>query len=173
MSASSPTINEPAEELIANGKLRKDLYYRLNILPIQVPPLRERRDDILLLAEKFLDKHNRKSGKEVWMFSEEAKKKLLDYDYPGNVRELENIIMAAVSMADNEHVISAEQLTGLGRTGRVTSGQIDYSQAVGMGLDLYLEQVENRLIDVAMAENHGNISRAAAQTRHQTPESAV
>lgn len=155
------TINEPAEELIASGKLRKDLYYRLNILPIEVPPLRERRDDILLLAEKFLDKHNRKSGKELWMFSEDAKKKLLDYDYPGNIRELENIIMSAVSLADNEHVLSAEHLTGFRAGGRRSGAQIDYAQVVGVGLDRYLGEIENRLIDTAMAENHGNISRAA------------
>lgn len=154
------TINEPAEELIEKGKLRKDLYYRLHILPIDLPPLRERRDDILLLAEKFLDKHNRKSGKELWMISDEAKKRLYEYDYPGNIRELENIIMSAVSMSDSEHILTEEHLS-IPRPQRPVYG--DYARALELGIDRYLEEMETRLILTALEENHGNISRAAAQ----------
>ncbi len=161
------TINEPAEKLIKKGQLRKDLYYRLAIININVPPLRDRRDDILLLAEKFMDKHNKRFGKELWMISEEAKKKLLDYDYPGNVRELENIIMAAVSMADDEHVLTEEHL-------RIEKGQgtssLEYGKAVELGLPGYMQLIENQLIRQAMLSNGNNISHAARQLglRRQT-----
>ena len=89
------TVNEPPMELIEKGLLRRDLYYRLNVVNITIPPLRERPDDIPILCEYFLEKHNRKYGKEVWMLSEGALNRLKDYSYPGNVRELENRIMSA------------------------------------------------------------------------------
>jgi arginine utilization regulatory protein len=154
------TINEPAEKLIEKGLLRKDLYYRLAIITINIPPLRERRDDILLLAEKFMEKHNKRFGKELWMISEPAKKKLLDHDYPGNVRELENIIIEAVSMADNEHVLTAEHLN---IEKNVSSSFVEYGKAVELGLPEYLLQIEDRLIQQALFSNGNNISRAAKQ----------
>jgi arginine utilization regulatory protein len=154
------TINEPAERLIESGKLRKDLYYRLNIITINLPPLRERRDDILLLAEKFLDKHNRRSGKEVSMISEKAKEKLLEYNYPGNVRELENIIMSGVSMTDG-HVLTQEQIN---ITTNLKEESYDgMEKALEIGLNNYLIKMERQLIELALASNDGNISRAAEQ----------
>lgn len=153
------TINEPAEELIQSGKLRKDLYYRLNIIQIDIPPLRERPDDILLLADKFLEKHNKKFNKEVWMLSERAKEKLLDYDYPGNVRELENIIMSAVSMAmEDEHVLTDKHLI-INR--RKAIPQQDIYELKDGGLDEYLEKIEKSMIENALVAQGGNISKAA------------
>ena len=154
------TINEPAEKLIEKGLLRKDLYYRLAIININVPHLRERRDDILLLAEKFLDKHNKRFVKELWMISDPAKKELLDHDYPGNVRELENIIMAGVSMAGDEHVLTEEHLYIEKNT---VTGSAEYELASQMGLYDYLKQIEDHLIKQAMISNGGNISCAARQ----------
>ncbi|GAB1477368.1 sigma-54-dependent Fis family transcriptional regulator [Bacillota bacterium] len=154
------TINEPAEKLIEKGRLRKDLYYRLAIININVPSLRERRDDIILLAEHFLEKHNKRFGKEVWMLSESARLELLEYDYPGNVRELENIIMAGVSMTDDEHLLSKEHLRINKKPG--LSGD-DFERALESGLPLYLQNVENRLIEQAMVSSGGNISRAAKE----------
>jgi arginine utilization regulatory protein len=153
------TINEPAERLIESGKLRKDLYYRLNIIMINLPPLRERRDDILLLAEKFLEKHNRRSGKEVSMISEKAKEKLLEYNYPGNVRELENIIMAGVSMTDG-HVLTQEQVNITTTKDKSYDGM---EKALEIGLNNYLMKIESQLIELALTTNDGNISRAAEQ----------
>lgn len=152
------TINEPAEGLIERGKLRKDLYYRLNIIPIKMPPLRDRRDDILLLAEKFLDKHNRRNGKEVWMFSDGAKAKLLDYHYPGNVRELENTVMAGVSMIENEHVMTEEHLPIAKREVELALGLERMKET---GMPAYLDSLENQLIEEALILCGGNISRAA------------
>jgi len=152
------TINEPAEELIESGKFRKDLFYRLNIVPINIPPLRERRDDILLLTNRFMEKHNEKYGKQMWMLSEQAKEKLLDYDYPGNVRELENIIMGAISMAeDNEHVLMPEHLIINRRKSVAHQGIYEIQE----GLDLYLEGIEREMIEHALVTEGGNISKAA------------
>lgn len=154
------TVNEPAERLIKTGKLRKDLYYRLSVISIDLPPLRERRDDILLLAEKFLEKHNTRNGKQVWMFSDSAKAKLVNYDYPGNVRELENIIMSGISMTEGEHVLSAEHLD-IDKS-KENSG-IGMSKARELGLVKYIELVERQMIKDALEANGGNITRAASQ----------
>ena len=104
------TVNEPADKLMAEGALRKDLYYRLNIVNLTLPTLRERKDDIPVLANSFLEKFNARYGKEVWMIADDAMEKLMRHDYPGNVRELENIIMSAVSMADKEHVLTEKDV---------------------------------------------------------------
>ena len=87
------TVNEPAEKLIEEGKLRKDLYYRLNVVGLIIPDLSSRKNDIPVLVERFLEKHDKVFGKELWMVSDRAMKKFMEYNYPGNVRELENIIM--------------------------------------------------------------------------------
>lgn len=158
------TINEPAEKLIQSGRLRRDLYYRLCVILINMPPLRERRDDIPLLAERFLSKHNVREGKEVWMISEGAKELLKAYDYPGNVRELENIIAAAISMTDGEHVLTVEHLL-IDQT-NVTpflAGKTDLHLATELGLDAYLASLEQLLIQEAMEVCNGNISKAAAR----------
>lgn len=156
------TINEPAEELIQSGKLRKDLYYRLNIIHIDIPPLRERPDDILILADKFLEKHNKKYNTD-WVLSEKAKEKLLDYDYPGNVRELENIITSAVSMAlPDEHVLTEKHFMFNGR--KAVPQQNIYELADG-GLDGYLEKIEKSMIENALVAQGGNISKAAASLK--------
>lgn len=152
------TINERPEELIQNGKLRKDLYYRLNIIGIDLPPLREKKDDILLLAGKFVEKYNKRYGKKVSSFSEGAKDKLLHYDYPGNVRELENIVMAAISMAEEEQVLTEKHILINNEDKDYLKEAFDLSQ---MGMDGYLENLEKEMITLALARNGGNISKSA------------
>ncbi|HZK70560.1 MAG TPA: sigma 54-interacting transcriptional regulator [Clostridia bacterium] len=104
------TINEEAEELIRCNRLREDLYYRLNIIRINMPPLRERKDDILLLANKFIEKYNNKFNKNISSISSKAEKMLLNYDYPGNIRELENFIMAAISLVEDKNVLTEKDI---------------------------------------------------------------
>jgi transcriptional regulator with PAS, ATPase and Fis domain len=87
--------NQDLKTMVAKGAFRQDLYYRLNVFSIASPPLRERGDDITLLAEAFLKKNNETLGKEISGFSEEVKETLLSYDWPGNVRELKNIVERA------------------------------------------------------------------------------
>ncbi|MBI2194908.1 MAG: sigma 54-interacting transcriptional regulator [Planctomycetes bacterium] len=91
--------NKNLEEEIVQAKFREDLYFRLNVVPIYIPPLRERREDIPLLIEFFLDKYNRENVKNVTQISKEILDTLMDYPWPGNVRELENCIERAVVMA--------------------------------------------------------------------------
>jgi len=152
------TINERPEHLIQSGKLRKDLYYRLNIISIDLPSLKEKKDDILLLADKFVEKYSKRYGKNVHSISEGAKEKLLHYDYPGNVRELENIIMAAISMADEEMLLTEKHILINNEDKGMMKGTYDFSQA---GMDWYLENMEKEMITLALAKHGGNISKAA------------
>ena len=126
------TVNEPPQKLIEEGKLRRDLYYRLNVVGISIPPLRERMSDIPVLIETFLEKHNKQFGKHLTSVDENVIEKLNSYDYPGNVRELENIVIQAVSMADNESVLTTKLLQmpmraeALGQIGR----GVDHLQSI-------------------------------------------
>ncbi len=156
------TVNETPEELIEKGALRKDLYYRLNVINIFIPPLRERMDDIQLLAERFMEKHNKKYDKEVWMLSDGAINKLTSYDYPGNVRELENIMEQAISMADREHVLNAKNLN-MPNAKRSKATGIQYDN--GIALDEYMAEIEQKIIADAMKKSGGNISRAAEELK--------
>lgn len=153
------TVNEPVDQLLEAGRLRKDLFYRIAVIQIHIPPLRSRHDDIVLLAEKFTEKYNKKYGKQVWMLSQEAKDKLLSYDYPGNVRELENIIQSALSMMeDDEHVLQADDLIINRR--KALPAQDVFLLGEG-GLDEYLSRIEREMIENALVTSGGNITKAA------------
>jgi len=91
--------NKNLEEEVEKGTFRKDLFYRIHVIPIKLPPLREKKEDILLLAEFFLQKHTKKMKKDMKGFSASASQKLMLYDWPGNVRELENTIERAIAMS--------------------------------------------------------------------------
>ena len=162
------TVNESPEDLMAHGKLRKDLYYRLNIVNISIPPLRERPGDVNVLAERFLEKHNKRFNKEIWMISDGAAKRLRSHEYPGNVRELENIIEQAVSMADREHVLTEKLLSMPGSTKKHRPAAVKYDSQVP--LDQYMAEVERQIIKEAMVNANGNISKAAEvlQIKRQT-----
>jgi len=153
------TVNEPPEKLIEEGKLRKDLYFRLNVVNIMIPPLRERRDDIPILAEKLLEKHNEKFDKEIWMISEGAIERLKDYDYPGNVRELENIIMQAVSMAETEHILT-EKLLQMPMQVKAIGADAEKWDRRGP-LDEYLANLEKEIIREVMMAEAGNVTKSA------------
>jgi len=90
------TSNQNLPELIQKGKFREDLYFRLNVIPIFIPPLRERKEDIIPMAEYFLDKYNKENNRNVKGISEKVFQMFMEYHWPGNVRELENCIERAV-----------------------------------------------------------------------------
>jgi two-component system response regulator HydG len=94
---------------VERGRFRDDLFYRLNVIPIQLPPLRERRNDIPTLANHFLRRFASQQGKDIHGFSSEAMRLILEYDWPGNVRELENTVEHAVVLA-KRHQIDAQDL---------------------------------------------------------------
>ncbi|NMM64061.1 sigma 54-interacting transcriptional regulator [Clostridium sp. P21] len=97
--------NKDLESMVKKEEFRKDFFYRLCVIPIVIPPLRKRPEDIILLAEYFLDKYNKRLNKNILNISEEVKKQLLIYDWPGNVRELENVIEYSVNM-ENKDVLT-------------------------------------------------------------------
>jgi transcriptional regulator with PAS, ATPase and Fis domain len=104
--------NRNLEQLVEEKKFREDLYYRLNVVRIDIPPLKERTGDILLLTEKFIDKFRKKIGRDIKGVDKEAAKILTNYHWPGNVRELENVIERAVVLSYGDF-ITAEELSGL------------------------------------------------------------
>jgi DNA-binding NtrC family response regulator len=106
---------------VAAGQFREDLFYRLSVIPIAIPPLRERREDIPALVEHFLRKHGRRTGRHAERLSEDAMKALLDYDWPGNVRELENAIERAVVLSAGP-LIEAREVTLHGAGAPPTAG---------------------------------------------------
>jgi transcriptional regulator with PAS, ATPase and Fis domain len=102
--------NKDLQNEVKKGKFRADLYYRINVFPIHIPPLRERIDDVPLLARFFLKKHRHKFNNQITGFSEEALKKLCCYDYPGNVRELENLIERSLILSTGKQIETGEWL---------------------------------------------------------------
>lgn len=154
------TSNERPEYIIANGKIRKDLYYRLNIIQLNIPPLRERRDDIILLAEKFIHKYNESYNKNILVLDDSAKEKLMHYDYPGNVRELENIIMGAMSMVEDEHVLTGDNLI-IEKNHLSTITHNYYNDVGDCGINEYLENLEKEIIKKALEKSDNNVSKSA------------
>lgn len=154
------TVNEDPLKLIQEGKLRKDLYYRLNVVNLSIPPLRERKDDIPLLVKRFLSNNNQRFGKELWLASDGALKTLEAYDYPGNVRELENLIIQAVALADDDHVLEEAALQ-MPIHAEVSRRDIE-GWNMKDSLPDYLDNLERELLRETLLREGWNISKAAA-----------
>jgi two-component system, NtrC family, response regulator HydG len=155
------------------GQFRADLFYRLNVFPIHIPPLRERHADLSLLMEHFLDIYARRYGKTVTGFEEEAVAAILGYDWPGNIRELENVIERGVIMAhDGEplrahHVFSGGEMLGAPAFGAEPEGlakaqPIEEAVAALVASGLDLDRLERMMIARAIVSTGGNKTQAAA-----------
>lgn len=149
------TSNQDVKALIQQGRFREDLYYRLKVVDIEMPPLRERKEDIILLAENFLKRFNKEMGKEVTGISEEVKKIMLNYYWPGNVRELENIIHRAVTLC-RQKIIYPEDLP-ISLTQKKEENILEKS----LQGNYSLEQLEKEYIKKILMQVGGNKSRAA------------
>jgi two-component system response regulator AtoC len=151
--------NKDLPREIDAGNFREDLYYRLNVIAIELPPLRERHTDIPLLVEHFLHKHRYGRGSAPARISQEAMSRLLAHDWPGNVRELENTIERAVIMARGG-VIAADHVTF---PGQETRRPVDVTQAIADGttLDVFLKDMESRYLREALRQAGGNETVAA------------
>jgi DNA-binding NtrC family response regulator len=147
--------NRDVEASLASGEFREDLYYRLNVIQVQIPPLRGRTEDILPLAEHFLARSSARATKVLRGFTEAANKVLLGHHWPGNVRELENVVERAVALCDRE-IIGPEDLPPALRERR---NQDRLGGAVAQGLTL--EQLEREYIERVMQAEGGNKTRAA------------
>jgi DNA-binding NtrC family response regulator len=148
--------NQDLRAALEQGSFREDLYYRLNVVPINIPPLRERREDIPYLIDHFLKRFSADTGDRIRGISSEAVERLAGYYWPGNVRELENIIQRAMVMSKNE-VIGADDIL-LDHAGRsnVPANGVPFLPE-GMTLDAY----EQELIREALRRTHDNKSQAA------------
>ena len=157
--------NRDLLRLVQQGKFREDLYYRINVFPIRVPPLRERIDDVPLLANYFLNKYMIQSGKEINGFSENALNYLLSNKYPGNVRELENMIQRAVILAGNEQTLSLSHLQTEWEENQPTIRTItDLRSDIQLSsLPKLVAEFEIKLISRALESNQGNISKTAIE----------
>jgi Nif-specific regulatory protein len=146
--------NRNLEEAVAAGAFRQDLYYRINVFPIVLPPLRERKDDILLLADHFVERYARKMGKDVRRISTPAINMMVVYHWPGNVRELENCIERAVLLS-TDGVIHGHHLPPTLQTS-------DASDTIGEGtLQARVDLFERDLIVDALKRSNGNICVAS------------
>ncbi|MBN2416116.1 sigma-54-dependent Fis family transcriptional regulator [bacterium] len=151
--------NKNLEEEVRAGRFREDLFYRVSVFPIKLPPLRERREDILLLAETFLKRFAARENKEIATFKPEALTSLLAYHWPGNVRELENVIERAVVIASGSH-ITPDDLPA-----HITEAAKKQPSAFGIGdlqsLPEWIEKIEIDVLRKTLLEFEGNISRTA------------
>jgi Nif-specific regulatory protein len=146
--------NKNLEEAISERSFREDLYYRLNVFTIFVPPLRERKSDVLLLADHFLTKYAREHGKSIRRISTPAIDMLVSYHWPGNVRELENIIERAVLVCDGS-AIHGHHLPPTLQTAEASGTLSDISLAEAVA------SYEKNLIQDALKTARGNCSKAA------------
>jgi len=150
--------NKDLEEAITKGTFREDLFYRLNVIPIEIPPLRKRREDIAPLLEHYLHRFGKENRRKKLSFSKESWDLLLRYDYPGNVRELENVIQRSVIMSRGEHV-TTDDLPQVVRSLN-TESSIRETQSALSFTD-QVEKLEKELIFDALRTSGGNQSKAA------------
>jgi Nif-specific regulatory protein/two-component system response regulator HydG len=157
--------HEDLGALVKSGRFRQDLYFRLRVLELRIPPLRERRSDVPLLVEHFLRKHWRRSGEEP-RFSTRAEQLLYAYGYPGNVRELEHLIERACLLARGP-VIDVNLLPAE-ISGALPAGSVEFSELTNDALKAAKETavaaIERSFLDALMKRHDGNISRAARES---------
>ncbi|QYU67651.1 sigma-54 dependent transcriptional regulator [Leptolyngbya sp. 15MV] len=159
--------NQPLEALVASGQFRQDLFYRVNVVKIELPPLRERRGDIAALARHFLASHAEELGKQVVGFTPEAIAALERYTYPGNVRELENIVERAVVLCRTP-TIGVEELpehlfAPAAATEPRLTASVEENAWTPMTLEHALREPERRIILSALRANNWNRQRTAEQ----------
>jgi Nif-specific regulatory protein len=150
--------NRDLEELMLKNEFREDLYYRLNVFPLFIPPLRERRADIPLLVNHFIEKFNQIHGLEIKRISSTAIDLLMTYHWPGNIRELENCVERA-SILSTDRVIRSHNLPPTLQSAASTHSRVDG------GLEAILENVEKQILIDALNMSKGNISKAAEQLK--------
>jgi DNA-binding NtrC family response regulator len=166
--------NADLAKLVKEGRFRLDLYYRLNAYQIHIPPLRERKEDISPLAKAFVEKYAAIHGKKLRGFTDKAKRALLSYNWPGNIRELQNVIERSVILAPHGTRIEAEHLFLAERDGQPAELGLDAHGDIARGWQpgerlcdsvlngvFTLDEVESMLLEAAVAKSRGNLSSAA------------
>ena len=155
--------NSDLEQMVADGTFRKDLYYRLNVIPIHLPPLRERHDDIPLLVKSLLHKLGQqlepRRGEVV--FSQEAMRRLMAHDWPGNIRQLENIIERSLALTPGRNQIDVNDLPADIGAGPMVAPVAIALPDEGMDLQRYVHDAERELIRLSLERTGGNKHKAA------------
>ena len=168
--------NRDLEAAVSAGKFRQDLYYRINVFPMPIPSLRERKDDIPLLAEYLVERYAKRAGKRIRHIEKKALELFQAYDWPGNVRELQNVVERAVILCDGE-TLSVDE-TWLPRKSNQLSGrQVSRLNGLSEEKKEFADR-ERKAIEAALAECQGRVSgpRGAAAKLgipHQTLESKI
>lgn len=150
--------NRNLEEAIKTGNFREDLYYRLNVFPIYIPPLRERKTDIIPLADYFLEKYTKQNNKTIRRISTRAIDMMMSYHWPGNVRELENCIERAVLLCQDDAICSYHLPSSL-QTIEISAVEFEIS------LESAVARFEKDFLIEALKNSHGNIAKAARLTK--------
>jgi DNA-binding NtrC family response regulator len=136
---------------LANGTFRRDLLYRLNVFPIEMPPLRERKDDILMLVEYFVQRYANRAGKSIRSIDQQTLDLLQSYDWPGNIRELQNVIERSIILSSSD-VFSVDELWLSGRTS-LHASRVQASSALNVE-----PRSEREIIESALAQTRGRVS---------------
>ena len=161
--------NRNLEEAVANGTFRADLFYRLNVFPIEVPSLRERREDILMLVEYFVQRYATRAGKHLQSIEKKTLERLHSYDWPGNIRELQNVIERSVILSSSE-VLSIDELW-LSKGAAVPASRIEPQPTVKGEFEA---RSERQIIEAALAETRGRVSGpSGAAVRLGVPPSTL
>jgi two-component system response regulator PilR (NtrC family) len=151
--------------MVADGTFREDLYYRLNVIPLRLPALRERADDVPIIAEHFLQKFTREMGKPIHGFTSEATALLAAYEWPGNVRELENVVERAVALERGETITAQTLGDHLRNSRRAPAGSTDRQPETlpgsGFNLEHHLQEIERAHVEQALKQAGGVQVRAA------------
>ncbi|WP_203363171.1 sigma 54-interacting transcriptional regulator [Bacillus sp. REN10] len=164
------TISEDPIDAIAANKLRKDLYYRLSVVSVFIPPLRERKEDIHLLSQFFINKYNQLFGMHIHSLDEEVKEYFYQYEWPGNVRELEHVIEGAMNLMEDEDIITFSHLpssfrnkSGVGLQSKELE-KIEgflYQPKTVLPLEEYIQEAETYYIKKALQHHEHNITKTA------------
>lgn len=158
------TTNVEPATAIETGTLRNDLYYRLSVININLPPLRERREDIPLLIRHLINQYNSIMSKNIWYTSEEVEQAMVSYSWPGNVRELKNYIEGAMNMVTSGHVIGKEHFTGGIQATLFSRKKEEYTNFncdSSKGLEDTMRSIEMKIISETLKKSGGNISMCA------------
>jgi len=156
--------NKDLKQAVANGEFREDLFYRINVVQINLPPLRERLEDIPLLALHFLEKHCEKTGKEIYAFSQDVLDSMMHYDWPGNVRELENVIERAVILERGKMISKIDLPVARLEEKRIDMANISLGTE-GFSLREWLRMNEKKYLVDVMKRYEGNVRRALSQAK--------
>jgi two-component system response regulator AtoC len=152
--------NKDLEAMVKEGLFRKDLYYRLKVMVVEMPPLRDRLEDILLLSNLFIEENNKEYNKNIKGFSEEAKKLMIQYAWPGNVRELRNVIERAMILTDREVITPKHLPFELKQAEKVAHGNAE-REVSEIGFDMSLDSMEKIHLSKVLKKLEWNKSKAS------------